>query len=432
MKTIALLFASVAGCTTATPSLPAKRSANQKPAVLVAFSLAQAALAVPSGATTDFRNTPLSKDINNVSLWSNGFPGPGNNGRLLGDGQTSTNFSATLSNDGFEVQGSLICSHHFTLNGNGRFNLGLGERAHWQQYSGSLLIAKDITSTISGRMEIYGNAARSFPATVDFGGKVEFIQSGTLLTSNPAARFIFRRGLELRGLNSFGFRYLLNTSPAPIDMKGSNLSFLFNSPSYPGYRHPFDISFSDTTLNGAPFVIVDNIGSLTGEFTGRNIPRAYSLVYEAGRRQIRLVSTTPVFSQWATTAKLSGHLAAPLSTPFNDGVSNLLKYAFNMKGDNADSLTLDPSSGTSGLPTAVTVTSQNYITLRLHYMRRINSGLIYSPQFSSSLSSETYLPMTGITSATYIDPQWDRVTVEQSFARTSAPVRFVRVKVESN
>ncbi|MEI7908405.1 MAG: cadherin-like beta sandwich domain-containing protein [Verrucomicrobiota bacterium] len=139
-------------------------------------------------------------------------------------------------------------------------------------------------------------------------------------------------------------------------------------------------------------------------------------------------NTAADLSNWAAGFGRSGAAAAPLATPFGDGVPNLLKYAFNMglAGPNASRLT--PGSGNSGLPVfALTGGNGPPAVLRVEFIRRRNSGLIYLPQRSSSLGS--FAPMTGTPVVTQIDADWERVVIEEPAGSPVPSACFSRVAV---
>jgi hypothetical protein len=133
-------------------------------------------------------------------------------------------------------------------------------------------------------------------------------------------------------------------------------------------------------------------------------------------------SGLPLFEAWAVDAGL-GEEASPEATPHGDGVANLLKYAFNMDGQAAD-VSLMPQAGVSGLPRVSRVPGAT-AKLRLEFVRRKNSGLIYTPQYGTTL--DDFIAMTAIPQVTNIDDEWERVVVEQPI---SSPTAFARVKVE--
>ena len=117
------------------------------------------------------------------------------------------------------------------------------------------------------------------------------------------------------------------------------------------------------------------------------------------------------FQEAVQTAGLVGGDALPSATPFDDGVENLLKYAFNMNLAGPDSSRMTPGIGTSGLPSVMLAESPGGPVLRVEFVRRRGSGLVYKPKFSTGLSD--FQPMTATEVVTPIDAKWERVTVEQ-------------------
>ncbi|MBK1826929.1 PKD domain-containing protein [Haloferula rosea] len=125
---------------------------------------------------------------------------------------------------------------------------------------------------------------------------------------------------------------------------------------------------------------------------------------------------------------LTGSDAEPTAIPFNDGVENLLKYAFNMNLGGPDVTTMVPG-GSSGLPLGrlVSVDGQSY--WRVEFVRRRSSGLIYSPEKSSTLEPGSFTSLTGAVSVDDLGGTWERVTIDEP-CNTSADTRcFTRVAV---
>jgi hypothetical protein len=124
------------------------------------------------------------------------------------------------------------------------------------------------------------------------------------------------------------------------------------------------------------------------------------------------------------------------ATVSNDGISALLKYAFNMIGtgpgqkptaDLANVATLTPG-GSAGLPFASLDGSGK---MALTYVRRKasgNPGVVYQVEFSSDLVGWAINPLS-TESATDIDATLERVTVTDSLSTSSASRRFARVRV---
>ncbi|MGL5019246.1 MAG: FG-GAP repeat protein [Luteolibacter sp.] len=130
-------------------------------------------------------------------------------------------------------------------------------------------------------------------------------------------------------------------------------------------------------------------------------------------------------------AGLTGADALPTATPFYDGVSNLLKYAFNMNLAGPDVRMLVPGSGTSGLPSITVPDEAQPGTLRVEFIRRLGSGLVYTPQKSSTLNSNHWSPLSATPVITTIpgNDLFERVIYEEPPGPNPAPACFGRVSV---
>jgi hypothetical protein len=128
-----------------------------------------------------------------------------------------------------------------------------------------------------------------------------------------------------------------------------------------------------------------------------------------------------------------------LLTPANDGVANLLKYAFNMIGSSTgqaanlstpNSAQLVVSTGVAGLP-AAGVNGSNRLTITfIRPKASVDSGVLTTVEFSSALEANNWAVNASATEVvTSVDAIYERVTVTDSV--TSGPRRFVRVKVQA-
>jgi sialidase-1 len=143
---------------------------------------------------------------------------------------------------------------------------------------------------------------------------------------------------------------------------------------------------------------------------------------------ITITAAGVVFADWAASGGLIGASAAMAATPFNDGVTNLLKYAFNMNAAEPDVRIL-PAGGTAGLPRTEVDTSGAQTVLRVEFLRRKGSGLVYEAQRATTLAD--FKPMTGTETVSSIDAYWERVVLEAPFNPQTEPRAFVRVQVSS-
>ena len=134
------------------------------------------------------------------------------------------------------------------------------------------------------------------------------------------------------------------------------------------------------------------------------------------------------FASAAMAAGLTGNDALPDATPFDDGVANLLKFAFNMNLAGRDSRAMAPG-GTAGLPAGRLVEQGGQSYWRVEYVERIGSGLIYTPQKSTTLGAGSFVPLTATPVVTPIDADWQRVTYDEPCDPSVTPRCFSRVEV---
>ena len=142
-----------------------------------------------------------------------------------------------------------------------------------------------------------------------------------------------------------------------------------------------------------------------------------------------VASAATTYQDWALAAGLEGGDAAPDAAPFHDGISNLLKYAFNMNGSGPDLTVLEPGSGATGLPVWKLIGSGSATVLRVEFLRRIGSNLVYTPEVSTTLEDFSFAPMTGEPVITNIDTEWERVMLDEPADPAVTPRYFGRVGV---
>ena len=140
------------------------------------------------------------------------------------------------------------------------------------------------------------------------------------------------------------------------------------------------------------------------------------------------------YSHAVYDAGLSGLDRLPDAMPFRDGVSNLLKLAFNMDLSGFDNGELVPGAE-SGLPSFRLVLSGDEFVWRVEYLRRRDSMIHYSVVKSTSLRPDDFHPMSGSeeVSQVFIDDEtgveWERVVIEESVDLAATPRLFGRVEV---
>lgn len=151
---------------------------------------------------------------------------------------------------------------------------------------------------------------------------------------------------------------------------------------------------------------------------------------EEGIMEIWLTGTGVVdspYARWAASAGLRDADALPLATPLGDGTANLLKYAFNLPPNIPGAPILEAGTGTAGLPSVSLVATPSSATLRVEFVRRRDSSLVYTPQWGTTL--DVFRPMTAPPTVVPIDANWDRVIVEESLGRPPLLQAFGRVLV---
>jgi hypothetical protein len=134
-----------------------------------------------------------------------------------------------------------------------------------------------------------------------------------------------------------------------------------------------------------------------------------------------------LFDKWAAAGGLSGSAAAANAIPFHDGVPNLLKFAFNLNANGSDMRQLVKGVGIAGLPSCTLDASGAQKVFKIEFIQRKSSGLIYTPKFSTDLA--TFEPMSGITTKTHINDEWERVVMQMSCDPETTPKLFGMVEV---
>ena len=141
---------------------------------------------------------------------------------------------------------------------------------------------------------------------------------------------------------------------------------------------------------------------------------------------------TSGFDAAVAAAGHAGTNAAADATPFHDGVSNLLKYAFNMDLSGPDSRVLVVgASGLSGLPAGGVFmepeTGQSY--WQVEYLRRRGDGLLYEAKKSTTLLPGSFSLFLGTEIVEIIDDEWERVIINEPCDPSIIPHSFSRVEV---
>ena len=167
-------------------------------------------------------------------------------------------------------------------------------------------------------------------------------------------------------------------------------------------------------------------GLIAGQFLDSLDSKAAFMRVEGGESPALVA-----FGDAAMSAGLAGLAAGMSAEPRNDGVPNLLKYAFNMNLAGEDRRTLVSGTGQAGLPAIMpTLAEGSGPVFRYEFLRRIGSGLVYTPMKSVDLSSGSWTPLTSPPQSFPIDTTWERVVHEEPFDPSVVPHLFGTVRVE--
>jgi len=140
------------------------------------------------------------------------------------------------------------------------------------------------------------------------------------------------------------------------------------------------------------------------------------------------ITTRTPYESWmfVSGSQVPSNQNGPWDTPQQDGVNNLLKYAFNLNPNLSDLRSLTVGAGNvAGLPGMTHING----TLRMEYIRRAastNPGISYTPQCSPDLTRWTAFP-AGQTVTAIGTTGWERVVVDGPVGN---PTCIGRVAVE--
>jgi hypothetical protein len=219
---------------------------------------------------------------------------------------------------------------------------------------------------------------------------------------------------------SFGGIYVVGSVGAPNQISGDansgvyQINYTFGALIPPG-EYAFEVSlrdFSGNTRNYGPLPWYDPFppGSVSTVMVGNDA---------AG------------YLGWAAVQDFgpSGR-DGPLEDANDDGVSNLLCYAFNISPYGEPARVMTPNNGDlSGLPAISVVGEGSERRLRVEFVRRFTEGnqLSYRVQFGSDPDSDMQ-DFTGPFEITFIDSDWLRLVALDPVA--DADRRFARVRVD--
>jgi len=143
------------------------------------------------------------------------------------------------------------------------------------------------------------------------------------------------------------------------------------------------------------------------------------------------------FSAWQklhfTPAQIADPLVSgPMADFDQDGIKNLLEFAFHLDPIFHEQKTLDATVGIRGLPLVRKEIIENEERLTIEFLRRKNANgaaLTYVHEFSSDLDDWS---TGGTVDVTSLNDRWERVKVIDAVTRTQSPQRFGRVRVTMN
>jgi hypothetical protein len=227
------------------------------------------------------------------------------------------------------------------------------------------------------------------------------VMSRSLIVRNTGSGPLVVSGLAMTGANAGSFTYNAGTLPLSV---------------LPGASAVVNIQFQGVTA-GSYSATVQLLSNDADE-------SPFDIALSASA-----VTAASLYNSWTSAAGLVGLPAGHDATPYNDGVANLLKYAFNLNGGNSDLRTLTAGGGLAGLPVFSVAGSGAQAVFRVEFLRRKGSGIIYTPKTSSTLAAASFTPMTGTTTVTDLGSQWERVRLDQPRNPATQPRGFGIVEV---
>lgn len=244
------------------------------------------------------------------------------------------------------------------------------------------------------------------------------------VSSTPVGQSLQKRGTG-SSPNSFTWTAPSAESPGLIN---AGQQFTSNSPDFSVNATGLPSSLQS---NGSATFLITLTPSGLGSRTNQVLIASNDSDENPFRITVTGTGVTPLqsFTLASTAAGLTGPNALASATPHNDGVQNLLKYAFNMSLSGPDVRRLVPGTGTQGLPSVTSITSGGTTTLRVEFLRRVGSGLVYTPKRSSNLSGASWVALSDTPTVTSINTDWERVLYEEPLTTATHPKCFAVVEV---
>ena len=85
--------------------------------------------------------------------------------------------------------------------------------------------------------------------------------------------------------------------------------------------------------------------------------------------------------------------------------------------------------GISGLPGGHLVEVDGQTYWRIEYVERLGGGLIYTPMKSTTLATDSFVPLTATPQTESIDAEWQRVIFDEPYNPATEPSCFWQVRV---
>ncbi len=144
---------------------------------------------------------------------------------------------------------------------------------------------------------------------------------------------------------------------------------------------------------------------------------------------LSLEGASQSYADWAASYGLTGPAANPSTSLPNDGIGNLMRYAFNISPSVNSPASIQPGVGTSGLPSISTSSSPSSSVFHYEYVRRRGAPITYSPR--KSLNLTTWNPLTSVPIVTIIDAEWERIAHDEPLPPSGAEGMFVIIEVST-
>lgn len=204
---------------------------------------------------------------------------------------------------------------------------------------------------------------------------------------------------------------------------GGNLAIATSGTAEPGFSQNITIGNSETNT---PFTGgIDMVSVYTSALNEQQLDYLFSQ------------GSITALQAFRSDQILAGDGSQDIESPANDGVENLLKFAFNMIGPDhgqTDNVTIPnfkivTENGNSGLPSVNMPATDQF---NLTYIRRkaaTHTGIIYSAEFSEDLVTWV-VDSSASESVTPVDATIERVVVSTN-ANPFPIKRFVRVRVSA-